>query len=76
MVKVLLAGGGTAGHLNPALAIAEIIKSRNPDAEFLFAGTPGSMEEKLVAKAGYDFTTIKVKAELVRKSARFAIDDE
>lgn len=61
MVKVLLAGGGTAGHLNPALAIAEIIKSRNPDAEFLFAGTPGSMEEKLVAKAGYDFTTIKVK---------------
>ncbi len=61
MVKVLLAGGGTAGHLNPALAIAEIIKKHNPDAEFLFAGTPGSMEERLLSKTEYSFAKIKVK---------------
>lgn len=61
MVKVLLAGGGTAGHLNPALAIAEIIKKKNPDAVFLFAGTPKSMEEKLLAKTEYDFAPIHVK---------------
>lgn len=61
MVRVLLAGGGTAGHLNPALAIAEIIKKHNPDAEFLFAGTPGSMEERLLSKTDYAFAPIKVK---------------
>ncbi|HNX65165.1 MAG TPA: undecaprenyldiphospho-muramoylpentapeptide beta-N-acetylglucosaminyltransferase [Oscillospiraceae bacterium] len=61
MLKVLLAGGGTAGHLNPALAIAEIIKKNHPDAEFLFAGTPFGMEAKLIAKTNYKFAPIKVK---------------
>ncbi|MFA5658441.1 MAG: undecaprenyldiphospho-muramoylpentapeptide beta-N-acetylglucosaminyltransferase [Oscillospiraceae bacterium] len=61
MVKVLLAGGGTAGHVNPALAIAEIIKEHRPDAEFLFAGTPFGLEARLIPKAGYAFTPIKVK---------------
>lgn len=60
MIKVLLAGGGTAGHINPALAIASIIKERIPDAEFLYAGTPKGMESRLVPKAGYDFAPIKV----------------
>lgn len=55
-----MACGGTGGHINPALAIADIIKSRYPDTEFLFAGTPNSMEEKLVPQAGYRFETIKV----------------
>ena len=60
MLKVLLAGGGTAGHINPALAIADIIKKHRPDAEFLFAGTPEGMESKLIPKAGYNFAPIKV----------------
>ena len=47
-MKVLLAGGGTGGHVNPALAIADIIKAHDPGAEFLFAGTPNHMESKLV----------------------------
>ena len=61
MLKVLLAGGGTAGHVNPALAIAEIIKEHHPDAEFLFAGTPFGIESELIPKAGYDFAPIKIR---------------
>ncbi len=59
-MKVLLAGGGTGGHINPALAIAGIIKAHCPDAEFLFAGTPNGMEAKLVPQAGYPMEPIKV----------------
>lgn len=61
MLKVLLAGGGTAGHVNPALAIAEIIKEHHPDAEFLFAGTPFGIESELIPKAGYEFAPIKIR---------------
>lgn len=60
-MKVLLAGGGTAGHINPALAIASCIKRHEPTAEILFAGTPDGMEARLVKKAGYDFTPIQIK---------------
>lgn len=59
-MRVLMACGGTGGHINPALAIADIIKSKYPDAEFLFAGTPKGMEAKLVPQAGYRLETIKV----------------
>ncbi|MBR5513003.1 MAG: undecaprenyldiphospho-muramoylpentapeptide beta-N-acetylglucosaminyltransferase [Ruminococcus sp.] len=59
-MKVLISCGGTGGHINPGLAIADIIKSEYPDAEFLFAGTPNGMESKLVPQAGYKIEPIKV----------------
>lgn len=59
-MRVLLAGGGTGGHINPALAIASIIQAHCPEAEFLFAGTPNGMEARLVPQSGYQLTTIEV----------------
>ena len=60
-MRVILAGGGTAGHCNPALAIAGIIKAKNKDAEILFIGNAGQIEETLVAKAGYPFKAVKTQ---------------
>ena len=59
-MRVLLAAGGTGGHINPALAAAQEISKRNPDAKILFVGAKGKMESKLVPKAGFDFTTINI----------------
>lgn len=52
-MRVLLTGGGSAGHINPALAIAEIIKRNVPGAVVEFVGVKGGKEEELVGKAGY-----------------------
>lgn len=59
-MKILFAGGGTAGHINPALAVAGYIKEKAPDTEILFVGNRGGMEETLVPKAGFkmEFITI------------------
>lgn len=59
-MRVLLAGGGTGGHINPALAIASIIQAHEPEAEFLFVGTPDGMEARLVPQSGYQLATIEV----------------
>ncbi len=45
--------GGTAGHINPAIAVANMMKERHPDCNILFIGAKGHMEEKLVPQAGY-----------------------
>ena len=60
-MRVLMTGGGTGGHINPALAIAAIIKDHCPDAEFLFVGARGRMEERLVPAAGYTLKTVDVR---------------
>ena len=52
-MRVLMTGGGTAGHVNPALAIANTIKEMEPDSEIAFVGTPRGIENKLCEKAGY-----------------------
>ena len=59
-MRILLTGGGTAGHINPALAIANFIKQKNPDASILFVGTEHGLEKKLVPKAGFDIKYIDV----------------
>jgi UDP-N-acetylglucosamine--N-acetylmuramyl-(pentapeptide) pyrophosphoryl-undecaprenol N-acetylglucosamine transferase len=59
-MKVLLAGGGTAGHINPALAIAGYIKNKRSDAEFLFIGNRGGMEQRLVPQAGFEIKSITI----------------
>ncbi len=60
-MRVILAGGGTAGHCNPAIAIASIIKAKNKDAEILFVGNSGKIEETLVQKAGFAFKAVKTQ---------------
>lgn len=59
-MRVLLAGGGTAGHINPALAIAGFIKSKRPDTEFLFIGNRDGMEQRLVPQAGFEIKSITI----------------
>lgn len=59
-MNVLFAAGGTAGHINPALAIAGAIRESNPDVNIHFAGRRGGMEYGLVTKAGYPFHHIEV----------------
>lgn len=59
-MRVLLTGGGTAGHINPAIAIAKYIKEKEPDSEFLFVGTEKGLEKTLVPKEGFDIKFVKV----------------
>ncbi|HEX2949899.1 MAG TPA: UDP-N-acetylglucosamine--N-acetylmuramyl-(pentapeptide) pyrophosphoryl-undecaprenol N-acetylglucosamine transferase [Armatimonadota bacterium] len=59
-LRVLFAGGGTGGHLSPALAIAQTIRQQQPDAAIMFIGTADRIEAKKVPAAGFDFRAIAV----------------
>ena len=59
-MRVLIAAGGTAGHINPALAIAGALKKADPTAEIHFAGRKEGMEYRLVTQAGYPFHHIEI----------------
>lgn len=61
LMRLMITGGGTAGHINPALAIADFVKKKHPDWDFVYVGNPNHMEYKLATKAGYKFIGIKVK---------------
>ena len=52
-MNLIFTCGGTAGHINPALAVANLMRERHPDCNILFIGAQGHMEEKLVPQAGY-----------------------
>ena len=59
-MNFLFTCGGTAGHINPALAVAGVLRDRMPDCGILFVGANGKMETDLVPRAGYDIVTVEV----------------
>lgn len=60
-MKVLVTGGGTAGHINPAIAIAKKILENHPEAQIVYGGTPGGMESELAQREGFPYVAIEVK---------------
>lgn len=60
-MRVILSGGGTAGHIMPAIAVAESLKAQNPDTEILYIGAHGGMEERLVPPYGLDFQGVRAR---------------
>ena len=60
-MKILLSGGGTGGHVYPAIAIANKIKEENPEAEIIFVGTEKGIESEIVPKYGYELKTVTVQ---------------
>ena len=59
MTTYLLAGGGTAGHVNPLLALADLIRASESDAEVVVLGTREGLEARLVPERGYELVTIE-----------------
>ena len=78
-LSIVLAGGGTAGHISPLLAIAAAVRAAAPEAKLLAVGTPSGMETRLVPAAGVELATIdrvpfprKPSVDLLRLPARLA----
>ena len=59
-MKFIFTCGGTAGHINPALAVAGRLRSLMPDCDILFIGAEGKMETQLVPRAGYEIKTLTI----------------
>ena len=72
MTTYLLAGGGTAGHVNPLLAVADRLRERHPDATILVLGTKEGLEARLVPERGYELLTIE-RLPLPRRPNRTAL---
>ena len=60
-MRVIICGGGTAGHVTPGIAIADYIKYRSPSSEILFIGRESGEENRLIEKSGYNYTTLNVR---------------
>ena len=60
-MKIIVSGGGTGGHIYPALTIADTIKKLYPEAEIRFVGTAHGLEKDLVPRAGYPIDFIDVQ---------------
>ncbi|HEX8186507.1 MAG TPA: undecaprenyldiphospho-muramoylpentapeptide beta-N-acetylglucosaminyltransferase [Blastocatellia bacterium] len=61
-MRVIIAAGGTGGHIYPGVAIAHEFKRRDPDTEILFVGTPRGLESKIVPREGFKLEMIRVGA--------------
>lgn len=61
-MNVIFTCGGTGGHINPALAVAKVLKSRRPDSQILFVGAKGEMEEQLVPREGFRLETMEISS--------------
>ena len=59
-MRVVFTCGGTGGHINPALAVAKLLRERRPDSEILFIGADDGMEGTLVPREGFRLETIKI----------------
>ena len=64
--RIIISGGGTGGHVNPALAIANTIMENDPSSEIAFVGTSRGIENKLVPAAGYKLYHVEVEG--IRRS--------
>ncbi len=60
--RVVFTCGGTAGHVNPAIALAQLMRNKDPETEFLFVGAERGLEKDLIPKAGYDFRTVHISS--------------
>lgn len=60
-MKIIVSGGGTGGHIYPALALIEALKLKNPTSEFLYIGTEKGLESRIVPDNGIPFKTIKIQ---------------
>src|SRR5690348_3104392 len=58
--RIIIAGGGTGGHIFPAIAIANALKKQEPQTEILFVGAKGRMEMEKVPQAGYDIEGLDI----------------
>lgn len=61
-MKIVFTCGGTAGHVNPALALAGLIKERKPDSEILFVGAHRGIEKQLIESAGWPFRAVEISS--------------
>ena len=61
-MRVIFTCGGTAGHINPAIALAQLMREKDPATEVLFVGAERGLEKDLVPKAGYAFRTVRVSS--------------
>lgn len=60
-MRLLIAGGGTGGHLYPALAVARAFRDEEPDGAVLLVGREGGPEERLVPEAGFELETVRIR---------------
>ena len=60
--RIIFTCGGTAGHVNPAIALAQLALEKNPRAQILFVGAERGLEKDLVPQAGYEFQTVHISS--------------